>query len=164
MTPCSTPGEAQTFQISCRQLFASPAPSQRRNGSGTLEAGDGKGKQPQAAGNAGHATEYRGPCEDDPGRYSRTPVRVRQGRSASRPTTGARRVGARSPETALLPPPLCGHPLRKVARVCVARAVIPSRTVTFCQPAGQPCRPSGRRRQPAWRAGAGLNVAAKTWK
>ena len=121
MTPCSTPGEAQTFQISCRQLFASPAPSQRRNGSGTLEAGDGKGKQPQAAGNAGHATEYRGPCEDDPGRYSRRPVRVRQGRSASRPMTGARRVGARSPETALLPPPLCGHPLRKVALVCAWR-------------------------------------------
>jgi hypothetical protein len=30
--------------------------------------------------------------------------------------------------------------------------------------ANQPGRPSGRRRQPAWLARAGLNVAAKTWK
>jgi hypothetical protein len=30
--------------------------------------------------------------------------------------------------------------------------------------ADQPGRPPGPRRQPAWLAGAGLNVAAKTWK
>jgi hypothetical protein len=47
----------------------------------------------------------------------------------------------------------------------VARDVIQSRTVTFCLVfSGQLGRPSGRRRQPAWLAGAGLNVAAKTWK
>jgi len=59
-------------------------------------AGRGNGKQPETAGNAGHPTEDRGPVRRWPGRYSRTPVRVRQGRSASRPRSGARSAGRRA--------------------------------------------------------------------
>ena len=44
-------------------------------------------QRPQAA---GHPTEDRGPVRRWPGRYSRTPVRVRQGRSASRSRSDAR--------------------------------------------------------------------------
>jgi hypothetical protein len=70
-------------------LLVSVASAQRRKGSGTLKAS--RGKQPGTAGHAGHPTEDRSPA-----RYSRTPVRARQGWPASRPRNSARSAGPRA--------------------------------------------------------------------
>ena len=93
MAPCSTPGEAQTFQISRRQRFSHPRRRARAGKAPDPEGRTRQGKQPQTAGNAGQPAEDRGPVRRWPGRYSRTPVQVRQGRSASRSRTGARSAG-----------------------------------------------------------------------
>ena len=73
VTPCSTPDEAQTFQISRRELFS----HLRRRASARLAPDpEGRTRQRQAAidrSNAGHPNEDRRPARRWPGRYSRTP-------------------------------------------------------------------------------------------
>jgi hypothetical protein len=73
VSPCSTPGEAQTFQISRRELFSH---LRRRPSARLAPDPDGRTRQRQAAidrSNAGHPTEDRRPARRWPGRYSRTP-------------------------------------------------------------------------------------------
>ena len=66
VTPCSTPDEAQTFQISRRELFS----HLRRRASARLAPDpEGRTRQRQAAidrSNAGHPNEDRRPAEDGP--------------------------------------------------------------------------------------------------
>ena len=72
---------------SSRICGAGPAQERLRS----LKAGRGEGKQPKAAGNAGHPAEDRAPCEDGPGDTAKRPFG--SARTVSQPAQDWRQIG-----------------------------------------------------------------------
>ena len=86
MAPCSTPGEAQTFQISRRELsrICGAGPAQERLRTLRPDAAKARSQRPQAT--LVTQPKIAAPCEDGPGESAERPFRF--GRDGQRADLG----------------------------------------------------------------------------